>query len=557
MSRYGRLAVLLALPAALLLLPLLVESGGAPPRESETAPSLVPGWSRVVDGARFRAAVPAAREGSERREIARRGEGVLTVIVRDDRNRPVPDALVALEERAPVRSDEDGAARVRLQSSRPDARLAVEADGYRRSVRTLPASTPERLTVELAPGGTLTGVAQWADGAPAADATVLCWPQDDPPSENEVLRAREGGASGALWTVRTESDGAFRVAGLDPTARYALGACATGGATLARESDRRPGESGLVLRLEPLVAAALELVDEHGGPLRACEGMFDEAAVWDPDAPSLAPVFLPEDAPETAWIGGSELARFGRGGRDHYLMLYRVLGGPDTGRHGTFSIRVPGYAAVWTQVALEPLSPELRAHRLRLDSLAERWGALALELTDAEGWLSTRLGADAESIGSLRLTQTESLERYEVALPPSDAPRWTLDGIPAGRYRVQLALRDWYGVLPADGSPELVVAVDEDGGRARLSLAGRGAGEVVVAAADGSDYDGELLLLVEQDGPRRFVSFRSAPYVLGGLEEGPYDVRVARAGSRRLASAPATRLWLAEGTVSACLVHLP
>ena len=558
-----QLALAGGLIAALAILSQLRETNDSPALEP---PSFtVPETSvlmRLVPGAVYR---PAAERRNVEVETLRRLDGASTlaleqvVLVRGSRGESIGAARLECEGARAVFSDGEGRARVELAQSAESIRLRVCAAGYCDAVVELAELVDEPLVVTLADGGHLSGRVRWADGSVAQqDTSVLAWRFGRRPSAEEVLRVRAGGSSPDLRVARTDAQGRFRFDGVDAMNAYELGAVRDGGLALRRERDARAGDSDLELVLEPIVGAALELVDAAGGAPRAGENLFAGMAMWDPSDPHFAPCAMPEGGIELAWLGGSDLQRLAAGGRDRYVMLYRVHeNAPASQPEGSFSIAVPGYEPIWTRFPLEPLSGELTVRELELTGRTDRFASLDFSIDGAAGWISARGRADQRAFGLLRLKGIDAFVEYEAALSSNADGRWMLDGIPCGRYELSLELRDWSSVLPARDAQPVIVEVDADGGSARLSLAGRGAGEILVAQADGSDYEGELVLRVKQGEPVRYVSFQSAPYVIGGLEEGEYEVTVERCGAHAAAGAPSAQLWLTADTVSVCMIHLP
>ncbi len=480
------------------------------------------------------------------------------------RGEPVAAARLSWERDASraVFTDAGGAAASELPADAEGARVRVSAEGYRTTVVELALADDGTQRIVLSDGGVLAGVVTRVSGAAAPEGTcVLAWPVGDTPDVVEVLRAREGGLTDALRVARTDAAGRFRFEGLERDAAFELAAVRDGEVATERLASARTGRVDLALELRPIVAAAVRLVDAEGGAPRASDGLFAGHSVWDPVEPDLHARHLPTDGVEVAWIGGAELADVARGGRDRYLMVYEPHGDAFARpANVTLSLRVPGYAPVWTSVPLERLDARLALRELPVERRAERWGHVDVAVTGAEGWIERSGEAKRRAFGLLRLVPEGDGETLSYALQPDPDGRWRVDGVPCGRYRVELALRDASGALPARGNEALVVDVAPEGAEVSLDLRGRGAGEVVVARADGSDYDGELVLLLRKGadgaGPVRFVRFEGAPYVFAGLEEGEYEVSVQTVGGMPAEGTPGSRMWLAENSLAACLIHL-
>ncbi|MCA8979837.1 MAG: hypothetical protein KDC14_07405 [Planctomycetes bacterium] len=515
---------------------------------------------RLVPGAVY-------RPSSERKVVAkaaasRESASALheqLVLVRGPRGESVAAARLESAAARPVFSDADGRARLELALSDEPTRLRVRAAGYCDAVVELARLSDAPIVVDLADGGRLEGIVRWADGAPArANTCVLAWRSARRPGADEVLRVRDGDFSPDLRVARTDALGRFHFDGVDAASELELSAVCEGGLVLRRARGVRAGDAEVELVLEPVVGAALELRDAEGGAPRAGESWFEGIAMWDPSDPRLAPCPLPEGGLELAWLGGSPLQQLVAGGRDRYVMLYRAHDEvPYVRPEGSFSISVPGYEPIWTRFPLEPISDAMTVRELGLVRRTDRFAALEFSLDGVEGWMSARGRADQQAFGLLRLKGVDAHVELEAALRSNPDGRWKLDGVPCGRYELSLALRDWSSVLPGPSAETVIVDVDEDGASAHLSLAGRGAGEILVARADGSDYAGELVLRVKQGDPVRYVRFAAAPYVIGGLEEGEYEVSVERVGAHAAAGAPSAQLWLTADTVSVCMIHLP
>lgn len=556
-----QLALAGGLVGVILVVPQLGGSREAPALEApkRTAPE-ASALMRLVPGAVYRPA--EERRVVDAEPLDQRGASAAVtqeqvVLVRGARGESIGAARVEPRVGRTVFSAADGRARLELPAGA--TRIRVRAAGYSDAVVELEEVADEPLVVTLADGGLLAGRVRWADGSvAAANTSVLAWRAGQRPSPAEVLRVREGEFSKDLRVARTDSHGRFRFDGIDAASGHELGAVCDGGLALRRVRDARAGDTDVELVLEPIVGAALELFDAEGGPPRAGDALFAGMAMWDPSDPHFAPCVAPEGGIELAWIGGVELQQLAAGGRDRYVMLYNVHpSAPFVQPEGSFSIAVPGYEPIWTRFPLEPLSSRLAVRELALERRTERFSSLEFTLDGVEGWISARGRAEQQAFGLLRLKGVDAHVEFEAALAANAEGRWTLHGVPCGRYEVSLALRDWSSVLPARGADPVIVEIDEDGGAARLSLAGRGAGEILVAQADGSDYAGELVLRVQQGEPVRYVRFESAPYVLGGLEEGEYEVFVERYGAHAAAGAPSAQLWLTADTVSVCMIHLP
>jgi hypothetical protein len=458
-----------------------------------------------------------------------------------------------------VFSDAAGRARLSITKESAGARVRVRAEGYSDQVVELDAQQSDPLVVTLERGGSFSGDVHWSNGrAAAAGTVVIAWQEQQRPTLDEVLRVRDGGYSQALRVARTDAHGRFHFDGVSSSAAYELGAIYEGGLALRRERQVHAGDGNLRLELRRVLGAALELVDADGGAPRASDGLFAGTAMWDPSDGRLAPCGLPEDAVEMAWLGGAELHRAADVGRDQYLLLYELLGdAPAAEAESSFSIQVPGYRPIWTRFELEPVSSELRVRQLPLERVAERWAPFEFALEGVDGWFAERTRAEDSPFAVLRLRDLDSSADFEAALRPTRDGRWHFDAIPCGRYELSITLRDWSSVIPGASEAPLVVDIGEHGGVASLALEGRGAGEVLVSQADGSDYEGELVLCVKQGDPIRYLRFKRAPYVLGGLEEGEYEVSVASLGAQLTKEPTSSSLLLAADTVSVCLIHLP
>jgi len=459
----------------------------------------------------------------------------------------------------PAYSDSAGRAQLSITKASSGTRILVRAEGYADAVIELGEHQADPLVVNLEHGGVLSGDVRWSNGLSAsADTVVLAWREQQQPSLQEILRVRDGGFSPALRVARTDAHGRFHFDGMASSASFALGAIRDGGLALQRVREARAGDGNLSLELQRVLGAAIELVDAAGGALRTNDGLFGSSAMWDPNDGRFAPRALPEDSIEFAWLGGAELHRAASLGRDQYLLLYEVFGdAPFAQAESSFSIQVPGYRPVWTRFELEPVSSALRVRELPLERVTDRWATLELSLEGVEGWLTARTRVEESAFAVLRLRAVDTDADIEAALRPTLDGRWRFDEVPCGRYELSIALCDWSSVIPSRDAAPLVVDIGEQGATARLSLAGRGAGEVFVARADGSDYEGELVLRVKQGDPIRYLRFKCAPYVLGGLEEGEYEVSVASIGMQLAEEAESSQLLLAADTLSVCLVHLP
>lgn len=457
-----------------------------------------------------------------------------------------------------VFSDAAGRTSLQVADSTTGDRLHVRAVGYGDAVVDFEAPSMTPLVVQLAYGGSVSGGVQWSDGTAAqADTVVLAWRRGQTPALDEVLRVREGGRSAALQVARTDALGRFSLNGLQSEVDYELGALREGGLALRRLRDVRVGDTEVQLFMQHVVGAALELVDADGGALQTSDQLFSGTAMWDPNSRALDPVAMPQESVEFAWIGGRDLWTAARGGRDHYLMLYEQRD-PNAlePAGGTFSIAVPGYQPAWTSFALKPLSDEWQTQELALLREQTCLAALEFVLEGAEGWLPTRHLAAQRTFGILRLQSLDHTSGFEIGLLPTDDGRWNFDAVPCGRYELSLTLRDWASVLPAPDAAPVIVDISPTGGSARLSAGNRGAGEIIIAQADGADYQGEVVIQISQGEPVSFLRFDRPPYVIGGLSEGEYEVSVQRVGATPAVGTPSAQLLLAANTVSACMIHL-
>jgi Carboxypeptidase regulatory-like domain len=229
--------------------------------------------------------------------------------------RPVPGAFITVTaggtvagyseilSRAPydrLWGDDEGRFRVRGIPPAAVGTLVVEAPGYqtaRVSVRApSDATAPPPVTVELEPGGTVSGTVSTPDGKPLPGAVVYVVPAHaETLRENpHVTSSGSGGLLQAL-TARAGADGNYEVSGLTLDGAYVAMAEADGYARSAESIELRPTREVPALIADLTVrrpgTLVLTVLDENGVPVEDvyCHlgGFLSGHNKNRPDAPGL------------------------------------------------------------------------------------------------------------------------------------------------------------------------------------------------------------------------------------------------------------------------------
>lgn len=291
--------------------------------------------------------------------------------------------------RTPRRTSEGGREPVGAAAAAPEGITAPLG----RSVIDAPASRtlPDEPTW-------IRGRVRMSDGDACRSGSVFAWRVGFVPSAADFAAERLRSGTSPIRAAPIRADGSFELEGLAPAERYTLGAAAPGGALAERPSLVPPGREGVELRLRYLLGLAILLEDARGGPLRTSPGFFGRG----PSASGPGTKLL-ENPPELAALPITGLEP-GHGSRDRWQ--YLALSETRIEELGPieYGVEVPGYAPTDVRLQARPVLDRLEEVRVRLEPVAEDWGALDVALVGAPHVRDLGLPED-ELVGVVRLVR--------------------------------------------------------------------------------------------------------------------------------------------------------
>ena len=449
----------------------------------------------------------------------------------DDRGRPIGNVpLVARHQgtdHALGRSDGEGWLEAPLPPERPLILSGCTEDWL--GERMLDSAEPgEGTTVEvmLTPAGRATGqVLDTRQRPVGADVLIVALPVDHfaPTAERlEHLRAFPHSAPSA----RTDEQGRFELAGLDPMGKYLLRGAGSG--WVLRQSDAPQVLAGThrVCTADPLWAAAIELLGVDGRPA-AVSMQLEPNGAERAEFLGAALTAWPLETSAVRWNGlGSA-----REEQPHHVRLFAFTGGdPDSDLAPfVYQALLPGYEPASRRLdAVRVGRSPLRREPLTLSPRATGFGQLELMHLGPSGALLPL------PEGKLVLFDDSQVFRLHVSATPAGSV--TLGPVPYGRYGYQFKAAD--GTVQsrgqADGQQKQVV-VGPEIGLAHVDLGPVGSVELQVRTPDGHPFWGSLTVLVGEPGGVWFgsdssltwsgvqrVHFAGPPYRLDPLPQGTF-----------------------------------
>lgn len=415
-----------------------------------------------------------------------------------------------------AKSSEDGTYRLRFADAGPIVVVAAAA-GSRPEARPAELVVGEETAVPdhvLRAGATIEGRVTFADGAPVPDLVVTAARQGD---EGEALSLegyesialRPSGATRRRGAARSDGDGRYRIAGLEP------------GSHNVKIQPSKAVLAGLLGQMKPRPVEA---------PCETADFVLSGA--------SVVVEVLSRDEPVPD-VSVSVMLPF---------MSLRAQTGPD----GRAAFRVPPETKLRLNAYLEPFEPA-RAERLAPGEGETLFETLRFEARRATGTLRVGIrSSDGSSVGRacfrLRREDARPDGGWTIANRSVEGGSCVLTGLEPGRFTLgvraggTVARGGYYldaetpVVVPENGEAEVAVTLTPAG---RLRVAARGAdGRMLPAKArirDASGIDRPVRFVNVEPGMWSMVDALSSEWpaeVEDALEPGSYEVELSCDGYR-------------------------
>lgn len=482
---------------------------------------------------------------------------ICSLLTLDEAHVPVPGATISVsrpEERLLLgTTDARGTLAVRLVEGE-EVRLLAAAEGRRTtSIDVIARVGRTDFEVVLEPGATLAGSVRWVDGSSVgADVNVVAT------RSGLLIRSTDASSLHAAADEHhisaTQPDGSFRIAGLDPRARYTVTAAAPG--LLAREALRgvAAGRQDLLLEVGQVYGASLRLREVGGGRLRTPPSARQVVREF----PRTLGARVATGRPELGLLG---LTAGDIASRDDEILLLYVGDAPgDSFGPLRLDISALGYEDAHAEIVLPPVLGELGSFDVELISRFTRVGSLAVLCLGGPPSATPGSGREGPA-ASLRLDHLDETHaavrtwRMPLVEWPSEGTTVEIPGLPEGDYRVALEADHGLAVIEPAEMPIVRVA-----GRTTVLLDAPALGSLLVeiVRADGGPYRGTAVIDVQN--PTRsesgHVSFTHPPYRIEGLPPGDYRLRIRAPFPEGAETRPAQSAQVLGGAIAHVFVSV-
>lgn len=409
-----------------------------------------------------------------------------------------------------------------------DLLLSVACEPYIAAVELISAPLPETHMVVLRPGKELGGNVTWGHWSGPLNVPsgtrVLAWPS------NSALEVEDIAPSECLGpyirTAITDVAGAFVLEGLDPETRYSVCASGPGLLTTQYAVAVSPEDSPrLKICVDQMFGHIVRLADQGGHPLQAPPGSYGPKGakfLLDPqenDAAFVFPTVLEQR------LAGIDPSAMGLDDWSQRLLLY--IGSPTREEISLlrFTADLPGYEFVDVTFSAKRLDLGLQETRVVVLPVASSFGTVYVRVASAQGSLHSQ--GQRGPAGIVTMYSVDGAT-FDYPLKDIRADVYRLDGVPAGAYRVGVALSNGFvneeaycpdGLAQVDQAHSPIVDVD-------LSLLG--GINCLITDPGGKSYDSRATFRVE---PRNTpyssghpVHFDCGPYELRGFPSGEYQL---------------------------------
>ncbi len=406
--------------------------------------------------------------------------------------------------------------------------VTAVAPGHATTSKHVAAPIPNRITLELASGGSISGRVMGRDGGPPDTAcTVSAWEDWWADADSlEVSLVREASPAATLCAVA--DDGSFLLSGLDKLKSYAVVASA-GGCISKPQFSVVPDAEGLELTVAPLFAGIVRVRDTNDQRPRTNPSLAEPMLSIGPWPQGVLPIDLTPACAVLAGLQETALSPSELPYDRKLCFVYTVPGEPPASIPVGMEANIPGYAALDVEVDCPRASGALREIGFVLQPTNEGFGALALSFTggmSGHPGIGSKLGKWCRS-GELFLRLGDGYQNaVSIAGFPSDDPL-ILSGIPAGRYEMRFVASGGRFKYPGEGALGLVVTPDETHPTPVLvDLAGSGAVEFALLGEDGREMEGNLgIAIFRGDDLSAYtrIELCADQRILGAIAPGSYS----------------------------------
>lgn len=515
------------------------------PAPADTTPRAVSGDEFEGASVRSSERVTLASPGDPVAQQPTSADGLVTVIVRDELDKEVPEALVLLIDGAQHnelgRTDSEGIIRAAPASLVADE-IAAVSPGFATATLPLRGEVPPVIVLELLSGFDVSGVVTTQDGFPVgAGVRVLLWSQEDVADQQDALRACSGDPS--AWTAVSDDQGRFTIRGLALQQRYS--AIAGGAGYLTPQILRRVDADSTDVRIvvERAFATWVRFRDQDGVPIRTAPTLYGRRyGTARSEDRSIHRVGGTVAAVALTGLG-AELLR----SQTFTDRLYVFTASTTAESVGPFrlSLTYPGYDPVDASFSAPLLSSPVAETVVTFKSRSTITSELEvrfLGVPDPEVAVH-----EAEPFGAIALTNEQG-ERFQFAVGDPRGLQ-VIPGLPPGRYSAEFETLS--ATWRAPGDPEAGIAVDVGPAQGALEfdLSELGTVRVDVLRDSGRALVSRASIACHRDDGRELPVrvFKRAPYVLSGLPAGSYSIYLdqPRLGERTTPSVQARAVSVA------------
>jgi len=419
--------------------------------------------------------------------------------------------------------------------------VAVKSDQYLRfeavSSNLIGASDPvvggtvKVLEIVMRPTSAISGTVLNADGFPfGAGIRVQAIPESN--SLSDTLWCERALSGSSLRPIATSlSDGSFVILGLSSKESYFLIAGGGGYASLETPDGIGAGESGIQITVSPVFGAVLSILGQDGEALSPKTGAWLTGVAFgfgDGEGYVESGRAQPISVSKALLAGVSPTLIRDLGLYRHAFFFVSDVRSESVGPV-QFCVDLPGYDPIRTTVWAQLLSTGVASYEVRVARTTEGFGRLTVNL---EGALPrARLAKHSPgfySFATVRLIPLAggAILKYGIIDLLQDSQ--TFEGIPFGTYTIDILPN--HSMLRFPETLRTVIEIGSAEVAVTFDLSNTGGVEVLILDENGGVFDGYCSVELHRTDSANDVlgisAFLESPYVVSGLPEGTYAVRL-------------------------------